>query len=141
MADLFVDTAGWGHLLDRTQNHHSLAASLYREARQQGRNLITTNYILLELVALLNSPLRLPRSIIVALIESLKTSPLVEIVHIDASLDAEAWQLLRQRQDKDWSLVDCSSFVVMRQRSLLAALTTDHHFEQAGFVRLLKTEY
>jgi uncharacterized protein len=138
MADLFADTAGWGHLLDQTQNHHSLAASLYRQARQQGRKLITTNYILVELVALLTSPLRIPRSNIIALIESLKASPYVEIIHIDASLDAEAWQLLRQRQDKDWSLVDCSSFVVMRQRNMLEALTTDHHFEQAGFVRLLK---
>jgi uncharacterized protein len=139
MADLCVDTAGWGHLLDETQTHHSLAASLYREARGQGRKLITTNYILLELVALLTSPLRLSRSTIIALIESLKTSPYVEVVHIDASLDAAAWQLLRQRQDKDWSLVDCSSFVVMRQESMLEALTTDHHFEQAGFVRLLKS--
>ncbi len=138
MADLFVDNAGWGHLLDQTQTHHVLAASLYREARGQGRKLMTTNYILLELVALLTSPLRMPRPNIIALIESLKTSPYVEIVHIDASLDAEAWQLLRQRQDKDWSLVDCSSFVVMRQRSIVEALTTDHHFEQAGFVRLLK---
>jgi uncharacterized protein len=68
----------------------------------------------------------------------LKTSPYVEIIHIDASLDAEAWQLLSQRQDKDWSLVDCSSFAVMRQRRILEALTTDHHFEQAGFVCLLK---
>jgi uncharacterized protein len=93
---------------------------------------------LVELVALLTSPLRIPRPNIVAFIESLKTSPYVEIVHIDASLDAEAWQLLSQRQDKDWSLVDCSSFVVMRQRNILEALTTDHHFEQAGFIRLLK---
>ena len=138
MADLFIDTAGWGHLLDQTQTHHALAASLYREARQQGRKLITTNYILLELIALLTSPLRMPRPNIIALIEGLKTSPYIEIVHIDVNLDAEAWQLLRQRQDKDWSLVDCSSFVVMRQRSMLEALTTDHHFEQAGFVPLLK---
>jgi predicted nucleic acid-binding protein len=37
-----------------------------------------------------------------------------------------------------WSLVDCASFVVMRQQGIVEALTTDHHFEQAGFVRLLK---
>jgi uncharacterized protein len=65
MADLFVDTAGWGHLLDQTQNYHPLAASVYREARQQGHKLITTNYILLELVALLTSPLRIQRSHII----------------------------------------------------------------------------
>ena len=42
------------------------------------------------------------------------------------------------RPDKEWSLVDCASFVVMQQRGLTEVLTTDHHFEQAGFVRLLK---
>jgi hypothetical protein len=46
--------------------------------------------------------------------------------------------LYRQRADKDWSLTDCISFVVMRQRGLTEALTGDHHFEQAGFVALLR---
>lgn len=139
MPDLFVDTAGWGHLVDSTQKYHPLAATIYRSARQEGRKLITTNYVIIELVALLTSPLRIPRSSIIAFIEGLKTSPYVEVVHIDAALDQEAWQLLRQRQDKDWSLVDCASFVIMQQLNLREALTTDHHFEQANFVCLLKT--
>jgi predicted nucleic acid-binding protein len=60
------------------------------------------------------------------------------VVHIDPELDEQAWQLLSNRQDKHWSLVDCASFVLMNQRGLVEALTTDQHFEQAGFVRLLK---
>lgn len=80
-------------------------------------------------MALLSSPLRRPRKQTIEFIESLKTSPSVEIVHIDASFDAQAWQLLTQRKDKDWSLVDCSSFVIMRQRNIIEALTTDHHFD------------
>jgi predicted nucleic acid-binding protein len=46
--------------------------------------------------------------------------------------------LYRQRPDKDWSLTDCISFVVMRERGITEALTADHHFEQAGFVALLR---
>jgi predicted nucleic acid-binding protein len=42
------------------------------------------------------------------------------------------------RHDKAWSLTDCTSFVVMRQHRLTEALTTDHHFEQAGFKMLLR---
>lgn len=42
------------------------------------------------------------------------------------------------RLDKSYSLCDAISFLVMRQRGLSEALTTDHHFEQEGFVRLLK---
>lgn len=138
MPDLFADTSGWGHLADPTQAHHTLAATLYRAARQQRRKVVTTNYVLAELVSLLISPLHLPFSTRVALLESLKASPHVEIVHVDPTLDAAAWTLLKSRPDKDWSLVDCASFVVMQQRGLREALTTDHHFEQAGFVRLLK---
>jgi predicted nucleic acid-binding protein len=43
-----------------------------------------------------------------------------------------------RRPDKDWSLTDCISFVVMRDRGITEALTGDHHFEQAGFKALLK---
>jgi len=46
--------------------------------------------------------------------------------------------LFRQRPDKEWSLTDCISFVVMRDASLTEALTGDHHFEQAGFSALLR---
>lgn len=137
MNGLFVDTAGWGHLFDVTQSFHPQAASIYRLARQQGRPIITTNYVMAELVALFTSPLRIPRPNAIALLEGLKNSPYIEIVHVDSQLDAEAWQLLINRQDKEWSLVDCASFVLMQKRNISEALTTDHHFEQAGLIRLL----
>jgi predicted nucleic acid-binding protein len=138
MSNLFVDTSGWGNLVDRSQPFHTLAATLYRLARQQNYSIITTNYIIAELVALLTSPLRLTRLQIITFIQSLKQSPYINILHIDAATDAQAWQLLISREDKNWSLVDCSSFVVMRQRNITEALTNDTHFEQAGLVRLLK---
>jgi predicted nucleic acid-binding protein len=74
----------------------------------------------------------------VAFIAGLKASPYVNIVHVAPTLDARAWQLFTERPDKEWSLVDCASFVVMQQYGLYEAFTTDHHFEQAGFVCLLK---
>jgi predicted nucleic acid-binding protein len=138
MADLFADTSALGSLADPTQPFHSLAASLYRAARNQNRKVVTTNYVLAELVARLTSPLRFARASIIAFIDDLKTSPYIEVAHVDALLDNEAWQLLKSRQDKDWSLVDCASFAIMTRRRISEALTTDHHFEQAGFVRLLK---
>jgi predicted nucleic acid-binding protein len=138
MPALFVDTSGWGSLVDPTQPFHALAANLYRVARQQLSKVVTTNYIITELVALLTSPLQIPRPKVVAFINALRISPFLEVVHVDLVLDGEAWQLLESRQDKQWSLVDCASFVLMQRRGILEALTTDHHFEQAGFVRLLK---
>ena len=138
MAELFCDTSGWGNLVDPTQPYHDLATNLYRSARDNHQGVITTNYVITELVALFTSPLRIPRSTTIAFIETLESSPHIEVIHIDRSLDQESWVLLANRQDKVWSLVDCSSVTVMRQRNIVEALTTDHNFEQAGFSRLLK---
>jgi len=73
---------------------------------------------------------------VITVINALKTDASVEIVHIEQSTDNEAWALLEARTDKEWSLVDASSFVVMRHFGIAQALTTDHHFTQAGFIRL-----
>jgi uncharacterized protein len=138
MYHMFIDTSGWGHLVDPGQQHHALSSDIYRTVRQQRNRIITSNYVIAELVALLTSPLRVPRSRIIAFVDGIRTSPYVEIVHVDEGLEQKAWNLLRNRQDKDWSLVDCTSFVLMEQQSLFHSLTTDHHFEQAGFTCLLQ---
>lgn len=138
MPELFADTSGWGNLVDPTQPFHALAANIYRTSRQRSKKIITTNYVLAEVVALLTSPLRISRPAIVTFIEGLKASPFVDLLHVDEVLDQDAWSLLRTRQDKEWSLVDCASFVLMQHRGITDALTSDHHFEQAGFIRLLK---
>ena len=138
MAELFADTSGFANLADPTQPFHTLAVRFYRTGRNRNQRIVTTNYVIAELVVLLTSPLRHTRVSVIAAVDRVKTSPHVEIVHVDPALDNETWQLLKSRTDKDWSLVDCASFVVMKQRSITEALMTDHHFEQAGFVRLLK---
>lgn len=136
--EVFADTAGWANFFVRTEPFHTQATELMQQWYSQGTQVVTTNYVLLELVALLTTPLRIPRSRQVKTIETIKGSTWVEIVHIDALLDEKAWQLLKTREDKRWSLVDCSSFEVMRQRNITEAFTTDHHFEQAGYLAVLK---
>jgi predicted nucleic acid-binding protein len=138
MRKIFGDTAGWANLVDPRQPFHDLATQIYDDIKQRQGVVVTTNYVLAELVSLLLFRLRLPHSTIVGFINDLKASPVVEVVHIDPSLDAEAWDLFQRRPDKTWSLVDCASFVVMQKRGINEALTSDVHFEQAGFVRLLK---
>ncbi len=59
------------------------------------------------------------------------------IVHVDRELWQRGWQLHRSRADKEWGLTDCISFVVMKEYNIHKAFT-HHHFEQAGFIRLLK---
>jgi predicted nucleic acid-binding protein len=136
--ELFLDTAGWACLADRREQFHDAAELIYLQARRQGRLVVTTNYVLAELVTLLTSPKHLPRAEVIDFADAIRAAPNVEVLHVDSALDAQAWQLLRSRRDKEWSLVDCASFVVMQQRKIAEALTTDRNFEQAGFTRLLK---
>ena len=138
MIERFVDTSGWAEWADQTLLFHTRAATLFEEVWNKRGRLITTGLVLLELTALLTRPLHMPKMQQIRLLDALRADPSVEIVPIDLSLEATAWQIWKSRPDKEWSLVDCSSFNVMQQRGLTEALTTDHHFEQAGFVRLLK---
>ena len=61
----------------------------------------------------------------------------VEVVLFEPTLNGAAVELYQSRGDKDWSLTDCLSLVVMERRDLGEALTTDHHFEQAGMKALM----
>jgi uncharacterized protein len=63
--------------------------------------------------------------------------PRVRVVRPGEALTERALQLYDERPDKEWSLTDCLSFVVMKEAHIREALTTDHHFEQAGFTVLL----
>lgn len=108
-----------------------------RQWQSDGTRVVTTNYVLLELVALFASPLRLARQRSVATIEAIRSALWVDVLHVDPTLHEEAWSLLCRRHDKEWSLVDCATSVVMTHRGIVQALTTDRHFEQAGFTRLL----
>jgi predicted nucleic acid-binding protein len=62
----------------------------------------------------------------------------VKVVPLEMQLYEEGIHLYASRPDKEWSLTDCTSFVVMQREGIAEALTGDHHFEQAGFVALLK---
>lgn len=138
MNKLFIDTSGWASLFIAKDSYHPQANQYLRQALQQQQTLVTTNYIITELVALLHSPLRQPRSQIFEIVDTIKTVPYVQIIHIDLASDQAAWELCKSRPDKSWSLIDCSSFIIMKQLEITTALTADHHFEQSGLIRLLK---
>jgi len=74
----------------------------------------------------------------ISLLKSLEIDPKVEIINLSDELYQQAFKLYCQRQDKKWGLVDCISFIVMKRYEITEALTTDIHFQQAGFRALLK---
>ncbi len=91
---VFVDTSGWAYLVDRSAELHHSVHAIYQQMMSQRRLLVTTNYIIAELVALLTSRSRIPRQQIVLFIDALKTTPHIEVIHIDLDLDAASWTLL-----------------------------------------------
>ena len=137
MNEVFVDTSGWAAALLEADLHHLNALQQLNQWKKENRKLVTTNYVLSELVALLTS-FNVRRLTILIRAASIQSEPLIEIVHIDKETDEKGWQLLRERVDKQWSLVDAVSFVVMQERGITEVLTADRHFEQAGFIRLLR---
>ena len=100
------------------------------------RPLVTTEFILLELADGLAGRKLNPTA--VSIIEGLRKGPDTEIIAAETFWVARGFQLYRQRTDKMWSLTDCISFEIMKDRGITDALTHDHHFEQAGFRALLR---
>jgi uncharacterized protein len=137
--DLFVDTSGWAsHLVGSKEPLHDTVETLMKEAVIQRRKFITTNYIIHELVALLTSSrFHLSRPKVIEAINKIKRDGLVEILYIDRAIDNRAWALLEARPDKEWSLVDASSIIIMKNFGMKEALSTDRCFPQEGLIKLL----
>ncbi|MFM2060451.1 MAG: hypothetical protein RLZZ507_121 [Cyanobacteriota bacterium] len=132
---MLIDTSGLLCLHYPTEPLHSLACTAYKKATVR----LTHSYIIAEYVALANAR-RFPRSSILAFVIDLLDNPDIETVWINESLYRKAIDLLMIRQDKSYSLCDSISFVLMRERGINEALTTDKHFEQEAFIRLLHPE-
>jgi predicted nucleic acid-binding protein len=129
---MLLDTSGLLCLHHKPEPFHDLARRLYKQARVR----LTHNYVLAEFVALATIR-RLPRMPALMYMNDLLENPDIETIWVDETLHREAMTLLLARQDKTYSLCDAVSFVLMRQRSITEGLTTDHHFGQEGFRRLL----
>lgn len=129
----FVDTAFFLALvLERDQFHE--AAVHWQEKAEGG--FVTTDYVLVETMNGLSQ--RKFRGIADALVRQVRTADEFGVIAASKGLMDSGMELFRDRPDKDWSLTDCISFVVMRDLGLVEALTSDHHFEQAGFRALLR---
>lgn len=131
---MLLDTSGLLCYLHRDEPQHQQAVQLVDNTANS--QLLTHSYVLAELVALALIR-RLPRPAVLAFVTDLVESSGVEIVWVNEPLHRQAMQLLTERLDKTYSLCDAVSFVLMRQLAVAVALTTDRHFEQEGFVKLL----
>lgn len=131
---MLIDTSGFLCFLDVRDSRHDKAVALYRSKLFR----LTHSYILVELVALADAR-NFSRTKILGFLSELFDDELVKIVWVDDLLTQNALTFLGERLDKKWSLCDAVSFLLMESYEVREALTTDHHFEQAGFNKPLES--
>ena len=131
MSQVFADTSFYIASGNPRDAFHEVALSASDACDGQ---FVTTEYVLVELGNYFSSN---NRALFLDLVNIMENDPHTEIVPASLALRNKGIALYASRPDKDWSLTDCISFVVMKHYRLTDALTSDHHFDQAGFRMLL----
>ena len=136
MIEVFLDSAYAIALAASNDQYHERADTLADRLEEDAVRLITTRAVILEIGNALSRARH--RKAAISLLEGMEQDENIEIVPLSEELYEQALQLYQNRPDKEWGLTDCVSFIVMQDRGLTEALTSDAHFEQAGFRALLR---
>jgi predicted nucleic acid-binding protein len=129
---IFIDSSFIVAFINERDADHEKSVQLNQLL--EGQPLLTTDAVLLEVG---NALSRLNRKSAVEIIEYALSSVEVEVVHLTPELFRGALELYKSRPDKTWGMVDCLSFITMRNAGVTTALTADKHFIQAGFQILM----
>ncbi len=133
MSRVFADTHFYLAILNERDSEHARAHAV--SAEHDFGEIVTTAGVLLELADGMAKARYRERC--ARFLRYLRAAEATKIVPLTDALIERGLALYSSRLDKEWSLTDCISFVVMRDEGLTDALTGDRHFEQAGFVALL----
>jgi uncharacterized protein len=132
---VFLGTNGWIALLNSGDIQHAEANRIWRELIRQGVGLVLTDWIVAETGN--GSARSRERNRISQAIKTTIMDSRVDLIVVDDALLDRAIVYFGQHQDKTWGLVDCASFLVMRDMGITEAFTSDRDFQQAGFTSLL----
>lgn len=134
MKQVFLDTGYVLALELANDQNHRAASEHWRAIVRSLPPLVTTSYVFDEVVTYFNNRGYHAKAVEVG--SRLLTSPSVRFAHVDEELFHEGWQYLQRHRDKQYSLTDCISFVVMENLGIATAFAFDKHFAQAGFEKL-----
>lgn len=134
MRTVFADTGYWVALFNPKDDLHDRAVGV---SRALGKTRIVTSEMVLDelLAALAKVPVR---GMVIRGVDAIRRNPNTDVVPQTSIQFSEAFDEYRRMTDKEWSLTDCASFGLMKERGISEALAHDHHFVQAGFVALLR---
>jgi uncharacterized protein len=131
---IFVDTSAWLALADSHDKDHARAtAFLSRINRGEFGKQVTTNYVMTETLTIIRRRLGLGPAL--ALAETVRAGRELGVYWVEPIHHNEAIGLMAQHADKEWSVTDCTSFVIMRSLGIREAFTFDRDFVRAGFSR------
>jgi predicted nucleic acid-binding protein len=133
---VLADSGYWVALLSPRDTLHDKAREI--SASLGPHLLVTTEMVLSEVAAFFSDKGSRLRQAAAALIRAIRADPNIRLVPQTSLQFQDALALYEQSADKEWSLVDCASFLVMRELAITEALAHDQHFEQAGFSALLR---
>ena len=134
-SSIFLDTNGWLTLLNSTEALHVQANRTWLDVVRGKHQLILTDWIVAEAG---NGLARVkPKNRLHEALDRILAVSYNQMVFIDDQLLNRAIEFFERHADKSWGLVDCASFLVMQERGITHAFTSDRHFEQAGFTCLL----
>jgi predicted nucleic acid-binding protein len=134
----FIDTSGYFAVANRRDARHTDGAATFRRLIVEGRPLFTTNFILAETHALLLT--RVNREIAARVLFEIDDSRITTVVRVSSGDEARAREIIRQYQDKSFSLTDATSFAVMERLGIAQVFSFDANFAQYGFTLLPEAE-
>lgn len=140
MKFVFADTGYWIALLNRNDLWHSLAMKLYQDIETKQIRVVSSEMVLTEFLNFFAKFSSKIRQQAVVTVHQIQHHPNITIITQDSKQFEEALELYKNRCDKEWSLTDCNSFLLMKRFGIENALAHDKHFKQAGFITLLKQE-
>jgi uncharacterized protein len=136
MRILFADAGYWIALINPADDLHQRARAI--SSTLTSAKVVTSEMVFNEVLNAFSKRNAPFRTATVRLIQSLRSDSTIEVVPQTSELFQAALTLYEQRPDQGWSHTDCASFHIMQQRSIHEALAHDKHFEQAGFIALLR---
>jgi predicted nucleic acid-binding protein len=138
MKSVFADTGFWVALLNQKDKWHEQSVSIYRSLELQQVRVITSEIVLTELLNFFSKFSSTLRVEVALKVTQMKQHPNITVIPQNTRQFDRALKLYLEREDKEWSLTDCSSFLIMQELKITAALAHDKHFLQAGFQNLLR---
>ncbi len=129
---ILVDTGAWFACVVPWDMNHAVAAAWMRQNREP---LITTDFIIDEVLTLLRARNEAPRAVVLG--DQLFAGTWATLHYIAADEIRDAWQVFRNYADKEWSFTDCTCNVVMEKLGIKTAFSFDQHFRQFGTVTVV----